>query len=363
MTAERMSAMVDDRLKQQLTRAAEHGAEAARPPAPAAIRRRGWTRRWRRAAAAAATACALTAGLVVAGTARPPEPAEPARPIGTPPASFLAGVGGRVAVVSTASGKVVRYLTQASATQAPAGTGQFYFALSEERDTVWFSDVDVCRHSGIYRVPYQGGRAVRVGRSANAEALTVSQDGSKLAYHPLGCHGGSPAFAVLDLRTGKTRRWAYSQRGEVLGATTWSPDGRYLAYIEFFGNGTPRTRAWLLDTTGPGRSLAASRPLPSPDKGCEIRDLAWQPGTGRLAISETCPTTHQLVFVNRPGGKVVSRPLRVEQPFAGLDFDPSGRHLLYTTGAPGAPFATRTTWRWDGTRTVEIGRGYAMPTW
>jgi Tol biopolymer transport system component len=355
-----MSTVPDDHLKQRLARAAEHGAEVARPPEPAAIRRRGRTRRWRRAAVTVTAACVLTGGVVVVGTDGRPEPAAPAaRPIRTAPASFVAQVDGRVAVVSTASGKVVRYLTQ-----APAGNGQFFFALSEDRDTVWFSDVDVCGHSGIYRVPYQGGGAVRVDRSANAEALTVSQDGSKLVYHPLGCHGGSPAFAVLDLRTGKTRRWAYSQRDEVLGPMAWSPDGRHLAYIEFFGSsGTLRSRAWLLDTTGPGTSLAASRPLPPPDKGCEIRDLAWQPGTGRLAISEACPTTHQLVFVNAPGGKVLSRPLRVNQPFAGLDFDPSGRHLLYTTGAPTTPFSARSAWRWDGTRAVEIGRGYGMPVW
>jgi hypothetical protein len=354
-----MSAVLDERVRQQLARAAEHGAELARPPAPEAIRRRGRMRRWRRAAVAAATACALTGGLVVAGTDRPPEPAAPAGRIGTAPASFVAQVAGRVAVVSTASGKVIRYLTK-----RPTGQGQFYFALSEDRDTVWFSDVAVCGHSGIYRVPFQGGTAVRVDRSANAEALTVSQDGSKLVYRPLGCHGGSPAFAVLDLPTGKTRKWAYSQRGEVLGPMAWSPDGRHLAYIEFFGSsGTLRSRAWLLDTTGPGRSLAASRPLPPPDKGCEIRDLAWQPGTGRLAISEACPTTHQLVFVNAPGGKVLSRPLRVKQPIAGLDFDPSGRHLLYTTGAPTTPFSARSAWRWDGTRAVKIGRGYGMPVW
>jgi hypothetical protein len=357
-----MSAVLDDRLRQQLARAAEHGAEAARPPEPAAIRRRGRTRRWRRAAVAMAVTCALTGGVIVAGTNGRPEPAAPAaRPIGTAPVSFLAQVDGRVAVVSTASGKVVRYLTQAR-----AGQGQFFFALSEDRDTVWFSDVDVCGHSGIYRVPYQGGGAVRVDRSANAEALTVSQDGSKLVYRPLGCDGAapSPAFAVLDLRTGKTRMWAYSQRGEVLGPMTWSPDGRHLAYTEYFGSsGKLRSRAWLLDTTGPGTSLAASRPLPPPDKGCEIRDLAWQPGTGRLAISETCPTTHQLIFVNRPGGKVLSRPLRVDQNFAGLDFDPSGRHLLYTTGAPTTPFSARSTWRWDGTRAVKMGRGYGMAVW
>jgi len=356
-----MCAVLDDRLRQQLAHAADHGAEVARPPEPAAIRRRGWMRRWRRAAVAAAAAGALTGGLVVAGTDGRPEPAAPAaRPIGRAPASFVAVVGGHVAVVATTSGKVVRYLSK-----APKGDGQFFFALSEDRDTVWFSDVAVCGHSGIYRVPYRGGAAVRVDPSANAEALTVSQDGSKLAYRPLGCHGSgpSPAFAVLDLRTGKTRRWAYSQRGEVLGPMTWSPDGRHLAYIEFYGNGTLRTRAWLLDTTGPGRSLAASRPLPPPDKGCQVRGLAWQPGTGRLAISEACPTSHQLVVVNRPGGKVLSRPLRVDQPFAGLDFDPSGRHLLYTTGAPGTPFSARSTWRWDGTRAVELGRGYAMPMW
>jgi Tol biopolymer transport system component len=183
---------------------------------------------------------------------------------------------------------------------------------------------------------------------------------------------GNVPDAALDQRTGPAggsnrsplgERWAYSQRGEVLGPMTWSPDGRHLAYIEFYGNGELRTRAWLLDTTGPGTSLAASRPLPPPDKGCQVRGLAWQPGTGRLAISQACPTSHQLVFVDGPGGKVLSRPLRVDQSFAGLDFDPSGRHLLYTTGAPGIPFAARSTWRWDGTRAVEIGRGYAMPVW
>jgi hypothetical protein len=356
-----MCAVLDDRLRQQLARAADHGAEAARPPEPAAIRRRGWMRRWRRAAVAVTAAGALTGGLVVAGTDGRPEPAAPAaRPIGRAPASFVAGVGGRVAVVSTTSGKVIRYLTQ-----APAGHGQFFIALSEDRDTVWFSDVAVCGHSGIYRVPYQGGAAVRVDPSANAEALTVSQDGSKLAYRPLGCHGSgpSPAFAVLDLRTGKTRRWAYSQRGEVLGPMTWSPDGRHLAYIEFYGNGTLRTRAWLLDTTGPGRSLAASRPLPPPDKGCQVRGLAWQPGTGRLAISEACPTSHQLVVVNRPGGKVLSRPLRVEQNFAGLDFDPSGRHLLYTTRARAYRFRPGRPGAGTAPGAVEIGRGFGMPAW
>ena len=145
--------MLDDRLRQQLARAADHGAEAARPPEPAAIRRRSRTRRWRRAAVAVTAAGALTGGLVVAGTDRPPEPAAPAaRPIGTAPASFLAQVNGRVAVVATASGKVIRYLSK-----APKGDGQFFIALSEDRDTVWFSDVAVCGHSGIYRVPYQGG--------------------------------------------------------------------------------------------------------------------------------------------------------------------------------------------------------------
>jgi Tol biopolymer transport system component len=149
----------------------------------------------------------------------------------------------------------------------------------------------------------------------------------------------------------------------VLGRATWSPDGRHLAYTEFYGNGNLRSRAWLLDTTGPGTSLAASRPLPPPDKGCEVLGLAWQPGTGRLAISEACPTTHQLVVVNRPGGKVLSRLLRADQPITRLDFDPSGRHLLYTTGAPTTPFTARSTWRWDGTRAVKIGTGYAMPMW
>lgn len=319
-------AVLDGRLKQQLSRAAE----TARPPEPETIRRWGQTWRWRRAAVAVVVACALTGALVLAsrGGMPKPEPAEPAGPIGTAPASFLASVGGRLALVSTITGRVMRYLTD-----APAGQGQFFFALSEDRDTVWFSDVEVCGTSGLLRVPYQGGPAAQVDRSANAEGLAVLQDGSKLAYHPLGCRGTSQAIAVLDLRTGKKRTWSYSQRGEVLGSMAWSPEGRYLAYIEYFGTGELRSRAWLLDTTGTGTSLSARRPVPPPDKDCEIRDLAWQPGSSRLAISEACSSTDQLVFLDAPGGRVVSRPLRLQQPIAGLDFDPSGRHPLYTTGA------------------------------
>jgi SnoaL-like domain len=60
---------------------------------------------------------------------------------------------------------------------------------SQDHHTVWFAVVDVCGTSGLHRVPCRGGPVVKVDGSANAEAVTVSQDGSKLAYHPLGCHG------------------------------------------------------------------------------------------------------------------------------------------------------------------------------
>jgi hypothetical protein len=348
-----VSAVLDDRLKQQLSRAAEYGAEAARGPDPAAIRRRSRRRRWRRVAVAAVTACLLATGLVVADSNDLPRTAEPARPLGTAPDSFLAEVGGRLAVVSTASGKVARYLTEAP-------TGRFAFALSEDRDTVWFSDVDgrcPAAASGLYRVSYGGGAAVKVDAAVNAEAMAISQDGSKLAYRPFSCRGPSVAIAVLDLRTGKRRSWSYSSRGEVLGSMTWSPDGRHLAYVEFYGTGELRTRAWMLDTVGPGQSLAASRPVPAPDEGCQVGDLAWQPGSGLLAISENCPASHQLVYVDAPGGRPVARAFRADQPISGLDFDPSGRHLLYTDDPNSNVSSDMTIWRYDGTRTVEIGKG------
>jgi Tol biopolymer transport system component len=343
----------DDRLTQQLRRAADYGAEKARGPDPGAIWRRGRSRRRRRLAVAAATACLLAGGLVIGDTVDLPEPAEPALPSVTAPASFLAEVGGRVAVVSTANGQVVRYLTGQPA-------GQFAFAPNERGDTVWFSDSGAC--PSLYRIPSAGGAAIKVDAALNAESIAISQDGSKLAYRPFGCSGPSTAIGVLDLRTGEKRTWSYSARGEVLGPMTWSPDGRHLAFVEFFGTGELRFRAWLLDTLGPGASLSASRPVPAPDSGCHVRDLAWQPGSGLLAISESCPANHQLVYVDAPGGRPLARPVRSDQTIAGLDFDPSGRHLLYLTGEPNL-VGNPSTWRYDGTRAVEIGRGFGGPAW
>jgi Tol biopolymer transport system component len=303
-------------------------------------------------------ACLLTAGLVVADTNDRPKPVEPAVPTVTAPGSFLAEVGGRLAVLSTSTGKVARYLTRAPA-------GQFSFALSEDGSTVWYSDVDPCRGaSGLYRVPYRGGAAVKVDGAVNARAMAISRDGSKLAYRPFSCHGPSIAIGVLDLRTGKKRTWSYSSRNEVLGSMTWSPDGRHLAFIEFYGTGELRTRAWLLDTESPGETIAVSQQLPAPDPGCQVRDFAWQPGSGLLAISESCPAAHQLVYVDGPGGRPVARPLRADQSIGGLDFDPSGQNLLYITGDPQTVLPSdRSTWRYDGHQVVEIGRGLGGPEW
>jgi Tol biopolymer transport system component len=347
--------MLDDRLTQQLRRAAEYAAETARQPDPRAIRRRSRSRRWRQVAVVAVTACVLTAGLVVADFNDRPRTVEPALPTVTAPTSFLADVGGRLAVVSTASGKVSRYLTKAPA-------GGFAYALSEDRAAVWFSDgvYDCRRPSGLYRVPYQGGKPVKVDGSVSAEVIAISRDGSKIAYRPYpppSCSGPSIAMAVLDLRTGKMRTWSYSSRREAMLSMTWSPDGRHLAYVESFGIGPkPRTRAWLLDTAGVGKSLAASKAVPAPDEGCFVRDLAWQPGSGLLAISESCPASYQLVYVKAPGGQPVARPMQRDRSFVNLDFDASGRHLLFTDD-PAFSGSSVTTWRYDGTKAVEIAKG------
>ena len=299
--------------------------------------------------------------LVVVDNDDRPKTAAPALSTVAPPTSFLAEVGGRLAVVSTTSGRVIRFLTKAPA-------GRLAYALSEDRNTVWFSNLSDCQApSGLYRVPYQGGKAVKVDKTVNTESIAVSWDGSKIAYRPYSCSGPSIAIAVLDLRTGKKRTWSYSpgNAGSIdsIGSMTWSPDGRHLTYLDFFAPGNQRTRAWLLDTLGPGTSLGASKAVLAPDKSCDVRDLAWQPGSGLLAISETCPASHQLVYVNAPGGRTVSRPLQSSRPIVGLDFDPSGRHLLYTD-APNVLASSETMiWRYDGTRAVEIGTHLGEPAW
>jgi hypothetical protein len=113
---------------------------------------------------------------------RPPATAPGPGVTGRVPETFVAGIDGRVAVLSTRTGRIVRTLWGPD----PAAPQVYAVGSSPDRRTVFFSAAgpsDPCDRSGIFRVPFDGGPATTLVPGEYAEGLiTTSADGSRLAY-------------------------------------------------------------------------------------------------------------------------------------------------------------------------------------
>jgi hypothetical protein len=199
----------------------------------------------------------------------------------------------------------------------------------------------------------------------NAEGMIkVSADGSKLAYLGSPCQVGSRVDVVVrDAGGGLVGRWptASAGGGLLIDRPSLSPDGRLLT---------------------------------APDPGCVIVQAEFQPRTGRLAAFERClagdpqttttPPRFRLVYLDPSSGRLLSRSLTFDDDggadltVASMDFDQSGRHLLYWVSSHDPMDSQKArpatgTWRYSGGTAVRIqddrrdGSGYRIttrdPTW
>jgi hypothetical protein len=378
--------MRDDLLKEGLQRYARDGAERASQPAAAAIHRRARRHRHRVAALSVAgvlLAVGLGVGLGVSGAHRsaptvnqPPAPPSTIAPTtttrgiaaGQVPETFVADLGGRVAVLSTGTGKVVRTLRAPS-----AGTSEHSVGLSPDRNTVYFSSTgaSACDQPGIFRVPFYGGPAVRVVANETAVGpIASSADGSRLAYVASACPDSGRNDVVLrDANGALLHRWSGMPAGAGSLKVSLSPDGGQLAVTVFDGLDPAGVR--VLDAAG--ASVDDGRLLESSDPGCRLVNAAFQPRTGRLAAFERClPKDLQsgvprfrLVYLDPASGRLLSRSLAFDDHTGGdlhvssLDFDQSGRYLLYSVSSADPvssqqPRPATGTWWSGGGRPVRI---------
>ena len=150
----------------------------------------------------AAGGIGLGLGLRRAGsvpTVNPPNPPVTIDPRpAAPPDSFVTvisgGAGadsGDLAVVSTATGEMVRPL-------APVASTSPFFTVTGDRRWVYFPSTTPS--PGIYRVPYAGGPATKVTGITEPAVLAVSPDGSRLGWEVMA--GNRPALRVRDLARG-----------------------------------------------------------------------------------------------------------------------------------------------------------------
>jgi hypothetical protein len=400
--------MRDDLLKEQLMSYARDGAENAFQPGPAEIRRRA-RRHYRRVAALSVSGVLLAAGVGIGlglyGRGATPTVNQPQPPVTSPPpqvvppstaptttphpttttgavhtgppSSFVTLVGPpnpsasqaqRVGVVSTSTGKVIRYLSGPPA----AGAVVSRPVVSADRRWVYYT---VSAGSGppqTYRVPFAGGPTTKVAETAGGD-LVVSPDGSKLLFDARLAPGGRYGFTIWDLARGAERfiPFPFPPGGEVFGYA-WSPDSRQVALIRgaVLDNEKFPTQLFLLDVaTGRWQQAVTfdANHGPAPEFG--HLNVAW-PAARRLAFvariagSGKLPGKHQLVYVDPRTGKLTpsvvlaSDPNNVSRVEVNLfDFDASGRYLIY--GVDGTQMST---WWFGGRAPIKVSQFAALST-
>jgi hypothetical protein len=371
--------MRDDRLKEQLMSYARHGAEEASQPGAAEIYRRA-RRHYQRVAALSVTGVLLAVGLGVGlglrGHGAAPTVNQPRPPVTNPapevpsttattnprptsttaagtgftgdvPGTFVASIGGRVAVISTATGKVVRTLWGPG--PDPSGTYEYAVGLSPDRKTVYFSSqaANPCAEPGVFRMPVNRGQATRIVANETAQGLIrTSADGSRLAYTASACPSTGTAEIVLrDASGALLHRWSAASAGLRSLAVSLSPDGRQLAVPVFRDLDPVGVR--ILDAST-GASITDGRLIRAPDPGCGLVNAAFQPQTGQLAVFERClakdpqsgtPPRFRLAYLDPGSGRSLSRSLAFDDHTGAdlhidsMDFDQTGGYLLYAVGS------------------------------
>jgi hypothetical protein len=357
--------MHDDRLKERLLGYAGHGADEAFQPDPSEIRRRA-RRHYQRVTALTAAGALLIVGLGVrwAGTAPTLNQPQP-HPTATtdaaragPPASFVALVGKRIAVASTSTGKLLRFLTSANNPNLPGEV-----ALSEDRRWVYFARVAWCSPpglAGLYRVPFAGGPVTRLTDS-NLGRFAVSPDGSTLLYLPYRCpdagHAPAGTLTVRDLAHGSERRLPLA--GSDLRGIAWGPDNRQVAVLTAAPGDVTRSALWVLDTTtGQARQV---RTVATP--GSQPIALRWPAGSGQIVIAWVSDlggssAESRVLYVDPATGAQTGLVLSkgAGARLSSLDVDASGRYLLYVLG--GWRSTPRTLWWYGGGRPVRLTQAY-----
>jgi hypothetical protein len=340
--------MREEVLREQLLGYARDGAEQAAQPGPADIRRRA-RRHYRRLAALTVVLAAGGIGLGLrAGSVpivKPPRPPMTVAPHkAAPPESFVTviqgGAGadsGDLAVVSTATGEMIRSLAPATDTA---------FTVSHDRRWVYYTSTFPSQ--GIYRVSLAGGVAEKVTTVAESSALAVSPDGAKLAWEVLsGKSRNRPALRVRDLARGTER--VLPVPGPRSGPETisrghwaWSPDSRQIAMLVTHGISRGYVELMTVDVaTGRWRHRFNLDAKHVGGHECCVA-MAWPAGGRGIALVRTTvdpgsnpgdpSLTYRLVYVNPTTGAatpgVVLAAGRSVYPWP-LDFDASGRYVLY----------------------------------
>ena len=304
---------------------------------------------------------------------RSPDPQRPsphdhgAEPAGDGmPSRFVAGLDGRIVIVSAGTGRVVRSLTS----DVPGG-GAANPAVTPDGRTVWFSRGDGTCAAHLASVPLAGGAERKLPGSGEAgpESLPLPRPRrAQIAYARASCSDSGEALVVGDLRGVE----GHGQLG--LEPLQWSRDGDHLLAATPDGS-----EVRLLDINPAGAIVADQVLNPGdPASGCALVVFGFSPDNNGGYVAErrcgssdgTAVGRRSLVLLDRGGviRQILVRLARgqgfVDQPA----FDTTGHSLLFSTAAvqsdttQGGPVSLW-VWRDGEIRLLARQSGYRHPAW
>jgi hypothetical protein len=250
------------------------------------------------------------------------------------PSVFLGGIGAgseRTAVISVATGAVLRYLTP------PPGSPALGVLSPDRR--IWFEPAGDGPCGSAWRAiaVASGASAPALGGEGGIETFALSPDGRRVALvkaRPLGTSGCDHRLVVRDLRAGTERSWPLEATLR-LGQIAWSPDGGLLAY-ELNGEQTGARHQLRVVPVAGMRAVDDGLALRAPDSGCRLGLPRFRAGSGRLVVAEHCDGDgggslgRALLEYDPARGGLVRTLARVpgEAMITDLSVDASGQHVL-----------------------------------
>jgi hypothetical protein len=273
------------------------------------------------------------------------------------PAQFVAESGGRIAVVSADTGRIVRYLTAAE-----PGGGAMDPMVSHDGRTVWFTRGDGSCAAHLASVPAAGGREQAVPGSGEAgpESSPLPRPGHpQLAYARANCDDADRALIVSDLA-------GLEGHGQIgLLPVAWSRDGDHLLATSVDGSEVRLLRM------SPSGAIVGSRTLApaDPTADCRLTVAGFSPddNNGYVAVRRCgsgSDARRSLVLLDKAFGQrqTVVRLPRGQEFVDRLAFDTTGHSLLFSSRTSDGEV---TLWLWRDGETRRLGRPsrYRHPAW
>ncbi len=194
----------------------------------------------------------------------------------------------------------------------------------------------------VFSAPIEKGYTRNLTQSSDAHErlATWSPDGRWIAY--VSDRGGEEQVWVVDHEAaGPARQLTEGARGR-LGFLSWSPDSRKIAFSDYGG------RLWSLTVEDKTVRQVAD------DTWGQISDYTWSPDSGWLAFSlQTTERTSSLHLWNDRDGQLtkVTRDLFDERL---PEWDPDGNYLFYLSNRSFAPQISSVEWNYAGARMTSV---------